>query len=94
MLISAGLLALDELVGEGIDLGQVVSFGRYTGDEKLVERNVGTSGRTVLICKSRDITSSADLRKEIKDGKKKVERDSDPESETYGDHFINDVEVA
>jgi len=90
VLVSAGPKALDELYSTGIELGQILWFGRFTGDEKqIVKRGSGQAeGQYMLLCKARDVIAGEDLRTAIDAGKIKIVMNAD------GEHAIEDVPTA
>ena len=81
VLLAAGLKALDELYAYGIEIGDIVWFGRYAGDDRTIEeRQAGQVSKklaSVLTLKSSELTHDEDLADRLAKGDLSIERDGD-----------------
>ena len=66
VIVTAGLLALDALRSNGMDLGHIVNFGRLAPFAKVIDE-IGGHVMTLLIMSAGDIISSEDLPRLLKD---------------------------
>lgn len=73
VILDAGLLALDSLRSNGIDLGHIVCFTRFSPCRPVVDVIKGKELRVVVV-HAGDIRWSETLRAEVRAGKKKVVR--------------------
>lgn len=60
ILVAAGLLARDIMTDNLIDIGDVVYFARFAGDEKEFKREESQKGQKLLQLKAREILGTAD----------------------------------
>lgn len=60
ILVAAGLGAQDILYPNLIDIGDIVWFGTYEGEEKEISREVGSEGKKLLQMKVEGIRGSVD----------------------------------
>ncbi len=60
ILIAAGLAARDIMADALIEIGDIVYFGRFEGDEKEFKRNAAEKGEKLLQLKMRGVLGSAD----------------------------------
>lgn len=60
ILIAAGLAARDVMADHLIEIGDIVYFGRWEGDEKEFKRDAAEKGQKLLQLKVRGILGSAD----------------------------------
>lgn len=60
ILIAAGLAARDIMADALIEIGDIVYFGRWEGEEKEFKRNAGQDGEKLLQLKMRGVLGSAD----------------------------------
>lgn len=81
IIVSAGLSALDHLRSNGMDLGHIVAFAKYT-PYKYVCTMVDTEELQLLLVRSGDIIGSEDLALDMLEGRIRIERNKD------GDHVF------
>ena len=60
ILLAAGLAALDVMKDSLIEIGDIVYFGRYEGDEREFKREEAQKGQQLLQLKIRGLLGSAD----------------------------------
>lgn len=72
IIVSAGLIALDQLRSNGMDLGHIVTFANQ-GHWRLRVGNVGGSLEYLIILQTGDIVSSEDTRRLIDMGLMKID---------------------
>lgn len=91
VLLAAGLGALDKLADHGVEIGDIVEFGRYAGRERQDERarKEGEAGKAILRMKADDIQCSEDLIERLASGELTVKRSdgTDPNGFEFGTHF-------
>lgn len=71
VLISAGLLALDCLRSNGVDLGHIINFIRLSPWEKSIGYYAGIE-QTVKVLKAGDLISSEDMPGQLKNGECRI----------------------
>lgn len=60
VLVAAGLGAMDMMYAHLVELGDIVWFGTYEGEEKEISREVGSEGKKLLQMKIEGIRGSVD----------------------------------
>lgn len=93
VLLSAGLGARDAMKEGLIEIGDIVSFGKYAGWEKQVQRDPMNRGKDIIQMKIQDVLGSEDAleRVEGKEPTHSVVYDRDKASVSYGQHFYEEV---
>jgi len=93
VLLAAGLKARDQMRDGLIEVGDIVSFAKYAGWEKQVSRDPMNKGKDIIQMKIQDVLGSEDAmeRVEGKSPTHKLVYDNDPKSESYGQHFYEEV---
>ncbi len=88
VLLRAGLAALDRLYSYGVEMGHIVHFGRYSGqDETVVKRAAGTADDLrIVVLSCAEVTSSEDLAIILVNGALSVRRGEN------GEHYIDERE--
>lgn len=77
LLMAMGPRAMDILISNGIDLGHIVTWKRYAGDEFHDHTKDRRLKAEYIVVKARDIIGSDDLKKELDSGKAKYVRGAD-----------------
>ncbi len=87
VLLKAGLRALDSLRDYEVELGHIVHFGRYAGqDETVVKRGAGAADEAhIVVLSLAEITSSEDLALNLSNGTASIEYDD----ATGQHHMVN-----
>lgn len=93
VLIGAGLAARDKMADGDIEIGDVVYFAKYAGWEKHIKDDPGNKGKDIIQMKVQDILGSEDSIARLSGPNKtrEIKRDNDPESESYGQHFYEEI---
>lgn len=81
ILVAAGLAARDVLADALIEIGDVVHFGRFEGDEKEFKREEAKKGKYLLQLKARGLLGSVDALDRLKDYR--IERDKETGEHLY-----------
>lgn len=84
VIVTAGLLALDAIRSNGMDLGHVVNFGRLAPFAKIVDE-IGGHQMPLLIMSAGDIISSEDLPRMLKDRTVRVKFDEETQQHLFVD---------
>jgi hypothetical protein len=84
VIVSAGLLALDAIRSNGMDLGHIVSFGRLAPWAKVVDEELGHVSK-LMILSAGDIVSSEDLHEGLKNRTVRVKYDEEQHIHVYID---------
>jgi len=77
LLLAMGPRAMDILISNGVDVGHIVTWKRYGGDEFHDHTKNRRLKAEYLVLKARDILGSDDLKKELDSGKAKYVRGAD-----------------
>ena len=77
LLMAMGPRAMDILVSNGIDVGHIVTWKRYAGDEFHDHTKNKRLTEEYIVVKARDIIGSDDLKKELDSGRAKYVRGAD-----------------
>lgn len=85
VLVSAGLVAMDSLRSNGIELGHIVNIVRMNPWRKYIGM-VGSHELDIMVLRDGDIVGSEDVRAQLKSGETRVEWD-----EAAGCHFYVDT---
>lgn len=86
IIVTAGLLALDQLRSNGLDLGHIVNFVRQAPWHQHIATYEGHD-KYLINLRCGDIVSSEDLMAAVRAGKVRVQRDSDSQQ-----HFLTDAD--
>lgn len=81
ILLAAGLAALDVMKDSLIEIGDIVYFGRFEGDEREFKREEAQKGQQLLQLKIRGLLGSADALGRVNDYV--VERDEETREHMY-----------
>jgi|SRR5688572_19135308 len=85
VLVAAGLRAMDKMAEHLVEIGDIVWFGKFEGEEEEIEREKGASGKYLLQMKVEGLRGSVDALERVKNYT--IVRNEDETSEAYGQHF-------
>ncbi len=85
VLVAAGLAAMDRLYAYGVEVGHIVTFGRYAGTDRTIEeRQAGeVKDVSILTLKVSELNESEDLGALLEAGRLTIECED-------GRHVVND----
>jgi co-chaperonin GroES (HSP10) len=77
LLMAMGPMAMDTLISNGVEVGHIVTWKRYAGDEFHDHTKTRRLMQEYIVVKARDVIGSDDLKRELDSGKAKYVRGAD-----------------